>query len=303
MFFFFPIVCMSQTFSYKIDSEFLYKLNTTSAEIRYYLNQKKYNCALDELRKCDSSIVAVMQQLTVADVYLYNKDTPSFRKHFINHISNFMDYDPLEKLLAPNQIYFFMNSSRRELMDIVSRKREPLKHLENYILVMNKLRDLMAVDQFIRNYSNDTSIFRNTVTPFSKVDSINIKILLRLLQSDTVCICKSSELLTSIFIHLTRYDNITFERIIEYIERCYPLSYQPYLIAMLTDNREYSALNKHQKYYTYLFRSQQQNIQSIEDVDEDRRKMGLEALYYSFVSYGLPVPKYYLNKIKHECLE
>lgn len=298
---FFPLLCFSQIANQA--SIYLYQLNTASAEIGYYLNKRKYTCALDELHKCDSTMVSDMNQLFVADVYLYNKDTTTFKKYFINHIRTLFDYSSIDYLLDSGQNYSFMNSSKAELINMIVKNRESSKALKSMFTITNKIRYLLNIDQFARNNFSDTSLFNKSGSAVLRVDSMNMIQLIPLLQSDSECICQSSELLITLFIHLSRYDYEKFQQILEYIERCYPLSVKGGLSAMITDNRIYNLNNKEQKYYTYLFRRESENIKSIELVDEERKKNGLAPLYYSFVSYGLPIPKYYADKINHECIK
>ena len=93
-------------------------------------------------------------------------------------------------------------------------------------------------------------------------------------------------------IHLTRYDTVSFDFILDYCNRCFESQMKSELIALLTDNRLY-VLYHEEKYYTYLFKWIEKNNLNFEEIDKNRREIGLESLFFSYINNKITIPDYY----------
>jgi hypothetical protein len=131
------------------------------------------------------------------------------------------------------------------------------------------------------------------------VDSINTIKLISILKKDTFgsVIAKDFSLLSTLFVHLSRYDTNDFMEIIKYCDKHFDMEILATYKALLVDNRLINNHKEH-KYYVYLAKNKINSSLDFEKIDQERKEIGLPSMLFEILSLKLPIPEYYKKEFE-----
>ena len=255
--------------------------------------RKGLKCALKTIKDIRSEILQLVTSTDVANIYLLNKDSVSAANELLRIYSSPRHYRSISELSKVESRFNFVYKRNKRLLDSIYLIYDFAYHNNpKYRGLSTNLDMMLGADQLVRN---DKLISDNLkFNSIAYIDSIHIGKLLEILQKDTQCITPFINYgsLYTHMIHLTRYDTVSFDFILDYCNRCFESQMKSELIALLTDNRLY-VLYHEEKYYTYLFKWIEKNNLNFEEIDKNRREIGLESLFFSYINNKITIPDYY----------
>jgi len=283
------------------NKESLYMLNTTLSISQYYIKNKKYACALHAIKQLNPELFESINIYNLADIYLANRDSISAENSFLKYFSkdNKIEFiSQISNLKSPYNFVFKNHKSYFDSLYLIFLKSNIEN--QNNKKIEEMVSKMITEDQFVRK---NLFLFCKTedsiIYAIHFIDSVNMIRLKNLIRNDTMCrltINRYPSLFT-LYIHFTRYDTTIFNEIIMHNEKCMTDDMKFYYNTMLTDNRLLHLYNK-EKFYTFLFKSIDLSGIDYELVDNERRKIGIESLYFSFLENNMVPPKYYSNMHK-----
>jgi hypothetical protein len=271
----------------------LYELNNGLAIANFHISNNKPECALKTIKAIRPEILKLVTSTDIANVYMLNRDSTSTANELLRIYLNPRHYRSISEISKIGSRFNFVYKRNKRLFDSIYLTNDFAYHnnLECKGL-STKLDMMLGEEQLIRN---DKFIHDNLkCISIEYIDSIHIGKLLEILQKDTQCITPFINYgsLYAHMIHLTRYDTVSFDFIIDYCKRCFESQMKSELIAMLTDSRLY-VLSHEEKYYNYLFKWIEKNNLNFAEIDKNRREIGLESLFFSYINNKITIPDYY----------
>ncbi len=271
----------------------LYELNNGLAIANFHISNNKPECALKTIKTIRPEILQLVTSTDVANIYLLNRDSASAANEILRIYSSPKHYSSISEISKIESRFNFVYTRNKRLLDSIYLIYDFAYHNNpKYRGLSTNLDMMLGADQLIRN---DKLISDNLkFNSIAYIDSIHIGKLLEILQKDTHCNTTYVNYgsLYALMLHLTRYDTISFHLIIGYCNRCFENQMKSELIAMLTDNRLYFLYHE-EKYYAYLFKWIEKTNLNFAEIDKNRREIGLESLFFSYIRNKITIPDYY----------
>jgi hypothetical protein len=286
--------------------EDVYEINTKLAISSNYQTQGKYSCAIDLLKKLEVNLVQIKENNYLLRVY--NKLAEAYIKlgdseqceFYYSKILPYNYYFTINEIRKESSPFNFVYKNNKQILDSIF-LREQYDDSIQKLLINNKekLIQMITLDQYARlkMKENDVKQFESTCdtiisTMLKSIDSLNKLNLITMLDKDQSCNISKYEF-TNLYLlnlHLSRYDTASFVKLFKYNERC--MGKGNYLNAILLENRLYANYQT-KPLLVYLPEYNFAIDFNFAEVDEERRTIGIQSLYFDLLLLNLKIPDYY----------
>jgi hypothetical protein len=293
-------------FAQYLTYEDVYEINTKLAISSNYLTQGKYSCAIDLLKKLEVNLVQIKENNyllrvynKLAEAYINLLDSEQCEFYYLKILPYNYSFI-INEIRKESSPFNFVYINNKQILDSIFLRVQYDDSIQKPLMNnKEKMTQMITLDQYVRlnmkqnvvkQYESTCDTIINTL--FNSIDSLNKLNFITMLDKDQSCNISKYEF-TSLYIlnlHLSRYDTASFVKLFQYNERC--MGKGNYLNAIILENRLF-ANYQIKPLLVYLPEYNFATDFNFAEVDRERRKIGIQSLYFDLRLLNLEIPDYY----------